>query len=102
MPCASSNLTCVLTESVVPKRSPGEGEPWLDPKYLPPEVPPNDTAGVQRAAPNPYATITPGVTTQGIVANAGLGRGGKFQKDKGLLAGRLKPAALASSYFPKS
>lgn len=105
-------MKCVIAllfslECVAPKRSPGEleEEPWLDPKYLPPEVPPssNEVIGGQR---NPYATITPGVTmktTQGPnVGPGGLENRGRFQGHKGTMAGRLKPATLASSYFPTS
>lgn len=82
----------------------------MDPKYLPQEVPPasDEAIGERGPIPNPYATITPGVTmktTQGAVPNIGPGGlvgKGRFQGDKGTVTGRLKPATLASSYFPKS
>lgn len=83
-------------EPVAPKHSPTEGEPWLDPKYLPSEPCPSD-ATARGAISNPYATVTPGVmlkSSQGVVS----GR----TRLQGTVPGRLKPATLASSYFPKS
>ena len=78
-----------------------EGEPWLDPKYLPPE-PPTTTAAEEAPPPMPsYSSITPGVLkTQGAAGGgkAGLAGGGRST----FVSGKLKPATLASSYFPKS
>ena len=77
-------------------------EPWLDPKYLPPDLPNDDEQGI----PNSYASITPGVMKpQGVLKNGGGGFRGKSTAqlgNKGAVSGHLKPATLASSYFPKS
>ena len=73
----------VFAESAAANKvSPKAGEPWLDPKYLPPEPP----SGADRVSPY---SITPGV----VKAPGGSG---------GAVPGKLRPAALASSYFPKS
>lgn len=81
------------------KSSANSGEPWLDPKYLPPE--PDEGTPEQGG---PYSAVTPGVLKvqqQGGGANGG-GVGGVARGGKGRYQGggvKLKPA---SSYFPKS
>ena len=84
-----------------------EGEPWLDPKYLPPD-PPATTAVDEktREAPAPilsYSSITPGVLKTQRPVGGGVGRPGVGGAHGGaIVSGKLKPATLASSYFPKS
>ena len=71
-----------------------ESEPWLDPKYLPPNPsgPPDEEQG---PIPNPYSTVTPGV----IVQPHGALKNGVGGKGRGAGVRSVKPA---SSYFPKS
>ncbi len=86
-----------------------EGEPWLDPKYLPPTT---ATTEEPQGLPHPtpsysYSSITPGVLkTQvagGLKAQGPVGKaaGGAGTRNT-VVSGKLKPATLASSYFPKS
>ena len=74
----------MVKTSPVAAAAAADGEPWLDPKYLPPD--PSTTT---------HPNITPGVLkTQGAT-------GARFQGNT-VVSGKLKPATLASSYFPKS
>lgn len=99
------SFTDSTTATTVPTSAP-EAEPWLDPKYLPPDSSPpgpahaNEGLPEQGHTPDPYSSVTPGVMkTQGILRN-GVGPGRGKHQVQGVGAGRLKPGS--SSYFPKS
>lgn len=80
-----------------------DGEPWLDPKYLPQEPPPKPTTENTKPSSCVQVSTTPGVLKT-ATGGTGLQRKGAYatgkiesQTEKG-----AKRTPLVSAYFPKA
>ena len=79
-----------------------DGEPWLDPKYLPQEPPPNPTTENTKPSSSVQVSTTPGVLKTatggtGLQQRKGMYVTGKTETEKG-----VKWTPLVSAYFPKA
>lgn len=77
-----------------------DGEPWLDPKYLPQEPPSNPTTENTKPG-NTQVSTTPGVLKT-ATGGAGLQRKGAYVVGKTETEKGTKRAPLVSAYFPKA